>query len=345
MISVDQSTRGIRHGNFRPELIIADDIEDIQSVTREGRDKLFEWFTKEIIPLGDMKTTRIFLVGNMLHRDSLLMKMKDRIESGEKSGIFRKYPLLDENGICLWKERYSEEDIGTMKETVGSETAWRTEYMLEDAGAEGQVVLPEWICYYDDFPPIPFERYVHDWEKRPPRPMQLVTGVDLAISEKESADETAFVSGMVWGKNRDKRLYITDAFAKRMDFSDTATMLEWHHRKQSDAYGAKFGITKHEVIVETVGYQEAMEQYLKKNSSMLITGKKPMGTKRDRLLLTTEFIRSGRILFPNTEAGRMLLEQLIGFGKERHDDLVDAFTIMVLEIFARKERIAVAWSI
>jgi hypothetical protein len=37
--------------------------------------------------------------------------MKDRIESGQKKGIFRKYPLLDEHGKCLWSERYSEEDI------------------------------------------------------------------------------------------------------------------------------------------------------------------------------------------------------------------------------------------
>ena len=60
----------------------------------------------------------MFLVGNMLHRDSLLMRMKDRIESGQKTGFFRKYPLLDEHGKCLWPERFSENDIEELKKTV-----------------------------------------------------------------------------------------------------------------------------------------------------------------------------------------------------------------------------------
>ena len=54
----------------------------------------------------------MFLVGNMLHRDSLLMRMKDRVESGQKTGYFRKYPLLDAQGKSLWPERFSETEIG-----------------------------------------------------------------------------------------------------------------------------------------------------------------------------------------------------------------------------------------
>ena len=78
---MDQSTRGIRHKNHRPDLIIADDIENIQSMkTREGRDNLQEWFTKELIPIGDPRKTKIVLLGNMLHRDSLLMRIKEGID-------------------------------------------------------------------------------------------------------------------------------------------------------------------------------------------------------------------------------------------------------------------------
>lgn len=85
MLSSDQSIRGIRHGSHRPELIIADDLENLQSVkTRESRDKLYEWFTKELIPLGDLKKTRIVILGNMLHRDSLLMRMRDEIDTGKR---------------------------------------------------------------------------------------------------------------------------------------------------------------------------------------------------------------------------------------------------------------------
>jgi len=57
--STEQSIRGMRHDEHRPDLIILDDIEDTNSVkTREGRDKPFNWLTSEIIPAGSKKTTR-----------------------------------------------------------------------------------------------------------------------------------------------------------------------------------------------------------------------------------------------------------------------------------------------
>ena len=345
VVSVDQSARWIRHRNNRPQLIIADDIEDLQSIkTREGRDKLFEWFTKEIIPLGDLKKTRIFLVGNMLHRDSLLMRMKDRIESGQKNWVFRKYPLMDEHGKCLWPERYSEENIIELKWTVWSEVAWRTEYMLEDAGAEWQVVFPEWIRWYDNFPePAPAMVNERRWcySNSLPHPLDLNTGVDLAISDSSAADYTAFVTGWEWWRKQHKILFIVDALARKMDFSETAETLAEYHRKQTSSYKHN----KHEVIVETVGYQAAMEQYLRKNAHMDIIGIKPHGSKRERLALITDLIKTWRIRFPKTEAWVMLVEQLVGFWKERHDDLVDAFTIMVNHVFGKKDHIVGIWII
>ena len=349
VVSVDQSTRWMRHRNHRPELIIADDIEDLQSVkTREWRDKLFEWFTKELIPLGDIKKTRVFLVWNMLHRDSLLMRMRERIESGQKSWVFRKYPLLDEHGKCLWSERYTNEDIQELRETIWSEIAWRTEYLLEDAGAEWQVIKLEWIHWYNVLP----ERWssmIHrerdGWsetyeETQPTHPHQLATGVDLAISESDSADYTAFVTGSVWGKHEHKMIYIIDAFKSKMDFPTTVDTLEFYHKKNSDLHNLK----KHEVYIETVGYQIAMEKFLQKNSKMDIVGRKPAGSKRERLILISDLIRSGKIRFPNTEAWRMLVEELVGFGKERHDDLVDALTMMVTAVYEKKDHCFYIWT-
>ena len=100
-ISTEQSVRGIRHGAFRPDLIIADDVEDMASVkTREGRNKTFDWYTSEIIPAGDTYTKRI-AVGNLLHEDSLLMRLKERIENHEIDGIYREWPIVL-SGTSLW---------------------------------------------------------------------------------------------------------------------------------------------------------------------------------------------------------------------------------------------------
>jgi hypothetical protein len=75
--STEQSIRGLRHGEYRPDLVICDDVEDLNSVkTKEGRDKTFNWLVGEVLPIGD-QDTKMVLVGNLLHEDSLLMRLSN----------------------------------------------------------------------------------------------------------------------------------------------------------------------------------------------------------------------------------------------------------------------------
>ena len=53
--------------------------------------------------------------------------------------------------------------------------------------------------------------------------------------------------------------------------------------------------------------------------------------KAARLRLTTPLLKDARVLFPE-DGCEELIDQLLGFGKERHDDLADAFSILVLKI-------------
>tara|TARA_B100000745_G_scaffold135556_1_gene88547 strand:- start:1171 stop:1965 length:795 start_codon:yes stop_codon:yes gene_type:complete len=93
--SAEQSIRGIRQGEHRPDLIICDDVEDIMSTkTREGRNKTYNWLRGDVIPGGD-KGTRLIVVGNLLHEDSLLMRLKEDVDEGNAEGCFKRFPLLD----------------------------------------------------------------------------------------------------------------------------------------------------------------------------------------------------------------------------------------------------------
>jgi len=97
--STEQSIRGLRHNQHRPDLIICDDIENIASTkTREGRNKTYEWLTGEVIPTGD-RNTRLIIVGNLLHEDSLLMRIKEDIQNNKIDGIFKEYPLIQDGQI------------------------------------------------------------------------------------------------------------------------------------------------------------------------------------------------------------------------------------------------------
>src|SRR3989344_2044162 len=105
-VSVGQSIRGSLHNEHRPDLVILDDVEDTESVkTREGRDKLFNWFTAEMLPVGGSRT-RFVVVGNLLHEDSLMRKLQKRIEANPTLGVYREYPIVDESGVSLWPSKY-----------------------------------------------------------------------------------------------------------------------------------------------------------------------------------------------------------------------------------------------
>lgn len=314
--SSEQSIRGMRHGEHRPDLIILDDIEDTNSVkTREGRDKPFNWLTSEIIPAGSKKT-RIIAVGNLLHEDSVLKRLEKKIENGEMeslNAVYREYPIMDEQGNSLWPGKYpTPESIEEERERTMSETAWYREYLLKIISTEEQVVRPEWIQFYGKAPNESIR--------------SIAIGIDLAVSEKESADCTAMVVGHIYGHGKNMNIHIQpNPINARVPFP-----------VQTEYIKALVAVQKQKhyrvkLYIEDVGYQKALVQLFdsqKYDVEGVPTGR---SDKSARLRLTTSFIKEGRVLFPE-KGCEELIEQLIGFGKEKHDDLADAFAILVLKV-------------
>ncbi len=104
-VSIEQTIRGMRHLQHRPDLIICDDIEDTSTVkTQEGRDKIYDWITGEIIPAGDQNTKFVF-VGNLLHEDSAMVRLKDNLVK-KSNGEFIEVPILDEDNNITWTGKY-----------------------------------------------------------------------------------------------------------------------------------------------------------------------------------------------------------------------------------------------
>ena len=315
--SVQQSIRGMKHGEHRPDLIILDDIEDSDSVnTREGRNKTFSWLTGEVIPAGS-ENTRIIAVGNLLHEDSLLKRLKKKIENGEMkrmNGIYREYPIIDNQGNPLWLGKYPTlEHIEAEREKTMDDTAWFREYLLKIISTSERVVFPEWIQFYKEIPSSGLRT--------------ISIGIDVAVSEKETADYTAMVTGYAYGFGSNLKIYIQpNPINQRIPFP---TQLECIKSLVSIHKIKHFRGVK--LYVEDVGYQKALIQVLeslKFNVEGVSTGK---SDKTARLRLITSFIKDGNVLFPE-KGCEELIEQLIGFGKEAHDDLADAFAILILKI-------------
>jgi hypothetical protein len=105
-ISIDQSIRGIRYKQYRPDLIITDDIEDSQSVkTEESRKRTHDLYSSEIAPLGDLGT-QIVMVGNYLHPSGLLSKLRTDVNLGKINGKALFVPLLDGEGKVAWPAKF-----------------------------------------------------------------------------------------------------------------------------------------------------------------------------------------------------------------------------------------------
>nr|MDF9458102.1 hypothetical protein [Bacillus pumilus] len=71
--SLGTQIRGFRNGSQRPDLILLDDLESLDSTnTPELRQKAKDWLNQDLMPAGDPTKTAFIFMGTLVHFDSLL---------------------------------------------------------------------------------------------------------------------------------------------------------------------------------------------------------------------------------------------------------------------------------
>ena len=318
--SREQSIRGITHNQHRPDVIILDDVENLEIVrTQDGRDKLHAWFHDDIIPLGS-PSTKMILIGNLLHQDSLIMRQLDLIEKGEMSGGYYKFPVRINERI-LWPGKYPDEAaLKRERKKLGDRRSWLREYELRIIPEDDQIIRLDWIKYYDELPTLLRNQSSF-----------VAIGVDLAASDKESADYTAMVTARIDSCRGGYRVYILPhPVNQHMLFPEQrSTVLDLYDSLAST------GLRRY-LYIESFGAQRGLVDELK-NLGYNAEGATPSGSKSERLRFVSHLVRNGNILFPRSGA-EILIQQLVGFGVEKHKDLADAFTILLNMIQERKQR-------
>jgi len=323
VVSIEQSLKGLRHKQYRPDLIILDDIEDNDSVkSSEMREKVYEKYKREIVPLGD-KETKIIHIGNMLHDNSLIMRLSREIKDDDNTRVFKRYPIIDDDGNIYWNGKFkNKEEIELERLKVNDDVAWHLEYLLKMISGNEQIIKNEEIQYYDEIPPRVKDEYGF-YDDR-----YIVVGVDLAISKENSADYTAIVP-ILYVKNKEKDIYeayvLKDIIHKRLDFNETCDSIIYLNKSL-----ALYGVSKILFVIETVAYQQALAQAVraKDKNYIDIVEKNINIDKEARLKITKPIFSTKSIYFPKNESNEIVTE-IIGFGRERHDDLVDALTLSV----------------
>lgn len=132
-VGARQKLRGRRHGPYRPDLVVLDDIENDENVrSPEYRDKLESWVLKAVLKLGPADgSIDVLMVGTLLHFDAVLRRLADK--PTWKAQAFKALVRLPDR-MDLW-ERWEE---ALRNEGEAAADAFHRENQM--AMAEGAIV-------------------------------------------------------------------------------------------------------------------------------------------------------------------------------------------------------------
>lgn len=298
------SIRGIRHKQYRPDLIIADDImKDDLANSPTQREKLDRWFRRVVIPLS--KDAFIVVVNTIFHNDDLPSRLlRDIQERKLKNWLGLRFSAILEDGTPLWKERWSIEDLEKKKVALGS-INFSTEYMNEPLSEDELVFKPHWFTFYK--------------EEIFGKKLDIVMAIDPATG-KAKGDFSAIV---VVGKDKDSGIYyVLEAYGEKI--SDL---------KLIDKIIEKYLFHKPRIILfESIAFQEIYKNTVVREASkrgvhLPIKPVKPRAQKEIRIQKLSPLVENSLIRFRENQ--KLLIEQMIEFPKGSHDDLVDALEMAI----------------
>lgn len=183
-IGSGKKIRGRKHRNWRPDLIILDDVENDENVrTPEQRKKLKDWFDKAVSKCGDDYTDIVY-IGTLLHYDSLLaktlanpayrsIKYKAVIRFSQADELWQQWETIFtdlsnddreadalaffqahktamlEGTQVLWEEKLSYYDLMVMRVSEG-EASFNSEEQNEPINPDDCLFMEEWFDYYNE---------------------------------------------------------------------------------------------------------------------------------------------------------------------------------------------------
>ena len=343
-IGSGKKIRGRKHRNWRPDLLILDDIENDENVrTPEQRQKLSSWFTKAVSKAGDTYTDIVY-IGTLLHYDSLLahtlanpgyrsIKYKAVISFSDAHELWKRWediytdlgdPEHEENAKefykaheaemlegteVLWAEKLSYYDLMKIKVDDG-EAAFNSELQNEPINPDDCIFNEEWIDYYNEAE-IDFRS----------KNFYFFGFVDPSLGKTKHSDFSAIIT-----LAKDKvtgYMYVWDADIERRHPDRIISDILEKERLLRREYGRgyrKFGC-------ETVQFQWFLKEELAKASAkaglyLPIEEVPQTADKTLRIQTMQPDIKNRYIKFNRRH--KRLMEQLLQFPMASHDDGPDA---------------------
>jgi hypothetical protein len=337
----------------RADIVILDDLLNPENTkTPEARAKVDFWVNNVLRPIIEPVTGRQIVIGTVWYKgDYLDERMRDttfdvRLQlralikdsyTGEGSDhehamdirevfddeVIELYGINATEGV-LWPERWPLIELLAEKEISGS-VAFNRQYMNVIISEEEQIIKTEWLTaakqrgakfdFLAEYKP----------ENCPYGPLRLRTaGVDLAISQKSTADWTVDVT---IGQDAQGMIYILNGVRDRFSPANIRKTIV-------DEY---YKFTPQKVIVENVAFQESLRKDMADNTDIPVEGYTTGGEKYDEYIGINSvgvLFENGKIVLPynyeKNPALKVFIDRLVyeceAFGLEGHTgDILMAF--------------------
>jgi len=305
--------RGFNIDDYRPDLIIADDIlNEENTATKEQREKtealFFGALLNSLAPASEAPHAKAVLLQTPLNRDDIVEKcLRDPQWHGVRFGIF------DDQGKSQWETRFPTKQLIADKESA----VLRRQYALWMREMECQIVAGE-----DTHIDITRLQY---WDVLPDA-MTVVISIDPASSDSPNADFNVVMAVGFWGSN----VYVLDYYAERGVMPDAVATrffeFIWRYRPRKAA-------------VESISYQRILKWYLeqemlKRRTFIPVDAVQDRRRKSDRILQQIPGLVHMGCLYIKPSMHDLIaqMETYNPDDSSQHDDILDALAMAITSI-------------
>lgn len=305
--------RGFNPDDYRPDLIIIDDVlTEENSATEEQRKKmealLFGALLNSLAPATDSPHAKAVFLQTPLNRlDAIETCMKDPQWHGRRFGI------LDENNQSRWESRWPTETVLAEKQAAtarGQYSLWMREKECKLVSFSGKTFDIEKVRFWDDYPPN----------------ILKVISIDPASSDSPKADDCVVMTIGITSTD----VYVLRYEAERAMMPDAVANHFFNMMME-------FNPTK--CAVETISYQRILAWYLEeemKKRRMFLAMDKIQDKRRksDRIIQTLVGLVSYGHLYIHSSMDKLLtqMDEYDPDDSSLHDDILDALSMGILSV-------------
>ena len=285
------------------DIAICDDlIKGFKDTTQRLLDDLYEWFKEIIIPRLEPHS-KLFVLGTRWHTQDIIGRLK---EDHPDKYQFIELKALNEDGTCIWPNKYTPEFFEERRKEVG-DRIFEAQYQGQPLDETGDFFDLDWVIFEENF------------QYNNPLIIGKCRSWDFAYTAEEPGKDNDYTASCKMYRLSDDTYYVTEVSMER--YGDRLLQV----LKQT----AKYDTPNVPILMETGtkggAALELYNQYKKHFTGYRTRQSEPIGSKVDRANAFKYALMQGKIRFVlNANQREILLRQLKGFPLAKHDDLIDA---------------------